>query len=131
MRFLLDANMPRSALHAIVQAGHEALHVRDIGLGDASDNEIDQFALTQSWVLVTRDTDFCDIRAYPPENSAGRLVLRVQDTSVATDIADLVRRFLLNPYLVAQLPGHLAILDNNRVRFRPALDVRSMQDGAQ
>ncbi len=121
MKFLLDANMPRSALHAFVDAGHEASHVRELGLGDASDGEIDQFALTRSLVLVTRDTDFCDIRAYPPANSPGRLVLRVPDTSVASDIATLVRRFLLDPNMAEQLPGHLAILDTTRVRFRPPL----------
>ncbi|MES1943064.1 hypothetical protein PC39_03037 [Salinisphaera sp. PC39] len=121
MKFLLDANMPRSALHALVDAGYEVSHVRDLGLGDAPDAEIDQFALTQSWVLVTRDTDFCDVRTYPPESSPGRLVLRLPDTTVASDIADLVRRFLLKPDLVEQLPGHLAILDNKRIRFRPAL----------
>jgi hypothetical protein len=37
VRFLLDANKPRSALEALRAYGHEAVHVRDIGLGDASD----------------------------------------------------------------------------------------------
>lgn len=121
MNFLLDANMPRSALSALANAGHDALHVRDIGLGDASDEEIDRFAQAKSRVLVTRDTDFCDIRNYPPETSPGRLILRVPDTSTASDIASVICRFLLKSDLVNQLPGHLAILDGNRARFRPAL----------
>ncbi|MBI2398473.1 MAG: DUF5615 family PIN-like protein [Xanthomonadales bacterium] len=29
MKFLLDANMPRSALVVLREAGHEANHVRD------------------------------------------------------------------------------------------------------
>ena len=58
MEFLLDANMPRSALRALTDAGHQAWHVRDIGLGDASDERIDRHALAQGWVLVTRDLDF-------------------------------------------------------------------------
>jgi hypothetical protein len=44
MRFLLDANMPRSALALLVQHGHEAEHVKDIGLGDAPDSEIQRGA---------------------------------------------------------------------------------------
>lgn len=64
-------------------------------MGDASDNKIDQLALAQSWVLVTQDVNFCDIHTSPLEDSAGRLVLRVPDTSPVKDIADLIRRFLL------------------------------------
>ena len=121
MDFLLDANMPRSALGALTDAGHQAWHVRDIGLGDATDERIDRHAQAQGWILVTRDLDFCDIRNYPPEHTSGRLVLRVDDTSTAEDIAQLLQRFLILPELVGQIPGHLIILDSNQVRFRPAL----------
>ena len=121
MDFLLDANMPRSALGALTDAGHQAWHIRDIGLGDATDERIDRHAQTQGWILVTRDLDFCDIRNYPPEHTSGRLVLRVDDTSTAEDIAQLLQRFLILPELVGQIPGHLVILDSNQVRFRPAL----------
>jgi predicted nuclease of predicted toxin-antitoxin system len=121
MDFLLDANMPRSALRTFIDAGHRVWHVRDIGLGDAPDERIDEYARAQSLILVTRDLDFADTRNYPPENSPGRLVLRIDDTSTATEIAQLLQRFLLMVELVSQIPAHLAILDTNRVRFRPAL----------
>lgn len=126
MNFLLDANMPRSALRALTDAGHQAWHVRDIGLGDATDQRIDQTAREQGWILVTRDLDFADTRRYPPESSPGRLVLRCEDTSTAADIVQLLQRLLLMPELVAELPGHLAILDRHRVRFRPAVDLHEL-----
>jgi len=37
MRFLLDADLPRSASDTVRQRGHEAIDVRDIGLRDAKD----------------------------------------------------------------------------------------------
>jgi len=37
MRFLLDANMPRAALLSVRKLGFQADHVRDIGLGDGTD----------------------------------------------------------------------------------------------
>ena len=40
MRFLVDANLPRSLADAARAAGDEATHVRDVGLGDASDDAI-------------------------------------------------------------------------------------------
>ena len=41
--------------------------------------------------------------------------------NTAEEIAQLLRRFLMLPELVGHIPGHLVILDSNRVRFRPAL----------
>jgi len=121
MRFLLDANMPRTALRVLTESGHLASHVRDLGLGDATDERIDQHAQAAGWILVTRVLDFRDTRRYPPEISAGRLVLRIAETSTAEEIAKRLRRFLAMPDLVARIPGHLVILEPDRARFRPAL----------
>jgi len=94
MRFLLDANMPRAALRVLVAAGHSPAHVRDLDMGAATDAVFDQYAQASGHILVTRDLDFADTRAYPPEPSAGRLVLRVPDNSRADEIAELLSRFL-------------------------------------
>jgi predicted nuclease of predicted toxin-antitoxin system len=40
MRFLIDANLPRSIIALISRLGHEPLFARDIGLADAPDREI-------------------------------------------------------------------------------------------
>lgn len=105
------------------EAGHEATHIRDIGLGNATDATVDQFAQDNRLVLITRDLDFCDTRIYPPETSAGRVVMRVPDTYIAKDIAELLSRFLTMTDLVNRIPGRLVVIDLNRVRFRPALEV--------
>lgn len=121
MRFLLDANMPRVALRVLAAAGHSAAHVRDLNMGAATDAVIDHYAQASRHILVTRDLDFADIRAYPPEPSVGRVVLRVPDNSRADEIADLLRRFLTASELIHQIRGHLVVLEQNRIRFRPAL----------
>lgn len=121
MRFLLDANMPRAALRVLVAAGHSAAHVRDLDMGAATDAVIDGYAQASGHILVTRDLDFADTRAYPPEPSAGRVVLRVPDNSRADQIADLLSRFLAASELIHQIPGHLVVLEQDRIRFRPAL----------
>jgi predicted nuclease of predicted toxin-antitoxin system len=122
MRFLLDANMPRSAVSVLERNGHDAVHVRDTVLKDAPDERIAAFTRTEQRVIVTRDLDFADVRRYAPEGSPGYLVLRVPDSWVASEIVELLERFLGMPGLVDQIPGHLAILDPRQVRFRPALD---------
>lgn len=123
MNFLLDANMPRAAAAVLAAHGHMAQLVRDVGLGTATDERIAEFARAHDAVLVTRDLDFADARRYAPNRHAGLLVLRLPDNATAAQIAEVLDRFLKSPQLVARLPGHLAIIDSVRARFRPPLDV--------
>lgn len=94
MKFLLDANMPHSTLVVFAEHGHTAEHVRDIGIGDAPDEEIAARACADAAVLVTRDLDFADVCSYPPEAAPGILVLRVADDWTARRITALVGEFL-------------------------------------
>jgi hypothetical protein len=66
MRFLIDANLPRSIIELIASLGHEGEFARDTGLAAAPDSEIAARAETTGAALLTRDLDFSDIRRYPP-----------------------------------------------------------------
>jgi len=119
MHFLLDANMPRSAIDAIRAAGHDCTHVRDTALANASDDQISTHAQQQCMTLISRDFDFADPRRYPPERFSGIVVLTVPDTASATLISQLVSSFLAQPECIAALPGRLAVVEFGRVRLRP------------
>jgi predicted nuclease of predicted toxin-antitoxin system len=121
MRFLVDANLPRSTLPVLQRHGHFAEHARDIGLGASPDPQIAQYVRANHCALVTRDLRFADIREYPPADHFGILVMRLPDVAVAEQIVTVLDRFLKQPDLVQQLPGRLAILEPGRVRFRPAI----------
>jgi predicted nuclease of predicted toxin-antitoxin system len=121
VKFLLDANMPRSALALLRQHGHEAEHVRDLGMGADTDASIDDFARRSGLIVVTRDLDFADVRQFPPESRPGLLVLRLADASTASDVVAVLARFLSDTTLVGQIPGHLVILQSDHARFRPPL----------
>ncbi|MFM9974921.1 MAG: DUF5615 family PIN-like protein [Beijerinckiaceae bacterium] len=58
MRFLVDAQLPRTICPLLAQSDHEALHVKDILPLDASDAEIWRMALANGQVIVTKDEDF-------------------------------------------------------------------------
>jgi predicted nuclease of predicted toxin-antitoxin system len=120
-RFLVDANLPGSAARVFQDHGYEAVHVRDFGLGDAPDSQIAALAQIDGFTLVTRDMDFADIRRYPPEKYAGLMVLRLPDDANAHEINDVLAKFCRNPSWVVGLPGRLAILEPDRLRFRPFL----------
>jgi predicted nuclease of predicted toxin-antitoxin system len=121
MRFLLDANMPRSAAGAVQRLGHEAVDVRDVGLGGADDAQIAAYAKEHKLALVTRDFDFSDIRNYPPADYAGIIVLELPDDAIAATVVKVLESLLSQPELLAHVPGRLAIVESWRVRFRPAL----------
>jgi hypothetical protein len=74
--------------------------------------------------LVTRDLDFADVRQYPPEHYEGIVVLRLSDDAVASEIAAAVRRFVSADDFLRELRGRLAIVEHDRVRFRPPLPDR-------
>ena len=119
MHFLLDANVPRSLREAIAASGHACTDVRDTPLAGAADAEIAALARDSTFVLVTRDFDFADVRAYPPEQYAGIVVLSTHETATAATIKSLFAAFLAQAETIAALPGRLAIVEFGRIRLRP------------
>lgn len=57
MRFLLVANMPRSAAGAVQRLGHEAFDVREVGLGGAEDKQIAAYAKEHGLALIIHGKD--------------------------------------------------------------------------
>lgn len=122
MRFLIDANLPRSAIGTLLARGHHVEFARDIGLAAAPDAQIAEHARQTGAAILTRDLDFADIRRYPPRQYGGIVVLRVPDHFTAGEIVTVLERFLTEPRFIDKLPGRIAIVDENRVRFRPPLE---------
>jgi predicted nuclease of predicted toxin-antitoxin system len=121
MRFFLDANMPRSAIDVLRAYGHEVEFARDVEMQAAPDEQIAERARTTRAVLCTRDLDFADVRRYPPDQYAGLVILRLSDDATAQEIVSVLERFLKEPAFLDPLPGRLAIVERDRVRFRPPL----------
>jgi hypothetical protein len=119
MDFLIDASLPRSTAAPVRQHGHQAVDVRDIGLGAAPDQDIAAHAQAHRFCLLTRDYDFADIRNYPPDQYAGIVVVELPATATPPVINQLIADFLQLPAVLSQLPGRLAIVEPGRVRLRP------------
>ena len=58
MRFIVDAQLPPALARWLAARGHEAEHVGDRKMADASDGEIWDLALADAAVIVTKDEDF-------------------------------------------------------------------------
>lgn len=58
MKFLIDNQLPPKLAQWITTQGYDVAHVQDIGLADAPDIEILEFAANNRYVLVSKDEDF-------------------------------------------------------------------------
>jgi len=118
MRFLIDADLPRSSSDIVRRHGHDPIDVRERGLRRAGDSKIAHYAQTERLCLITGDYDFADIRNYPPDQYAGLVVLRIPPTATAIYINQLLESFFEQEELLMRLPGKLAIVEPGRIRLR-------------
>jgi predicted nuclease of predicted toxin-antitoxin system len=58
MRFLVDNALSPEVARGLSDTGHDAIHVRDIGLAAAADSEIFDHAAADDRIVISADTDF-------------------------------------------------------------------------
>jgi predicted nuclease of predicted toxin-antitoxin system len=100
MKFIVDAQLPPALAAWLRAKGHEASALRDIGLRDASDEEIWRHVGDDGVVIVTKDEDFAKIAA---SDMAGPRILWVRT-------GNLVNRLLLVSFerTWPEIQAHLA-----------------------
>lgn len=117
MKLLLDANLSPEVGRRLKEAGHDAIHVADIGLLTASDPEILQAAVKEERILLTADSDFGALLALGSLASPSVLLLRSADHLRPSEQAELIAANL--PQLVEDLEkGAIVSLTRDRLRVR-------------
>lgn len=58
MKFLIDENLSPAVAKALVELGHDAVHVDELGAQGVPDDGIMALAAAQSRVIISADTDF-------------------------------------------------------------------------
>ena len=119
VKFLLDADMPRSSAEVIRLFGFDVEDVRDIGMGSAKDREIIEYALRNKRIVVTRDTDFGEVLRYPEH--PGAIILRLPYTFTAEEINRRLRSFLASVD-IDELRNAIIIVEVEKYRRRPLRD---------
>lgn len=116
MEFKVDENLPVEVADLLRQVGHDAVTVLEQHLGGSSDPDIASACQEERRVLITLDTDFADIRAYPPGQFPGLIVLRLHKQDKPHVLAVIDR---LVPLLSSEPLEHLLwILEETRLRIR-------------
>jgi predicted nuclease of predicted toxin-antitoxin system len=98
MRFFVDAQLPPALARWIAANGHDASHVSELKLADASDRAIWKHAGETGAVIISKDEDFARMSKLMP----GPAVVWV--TSGNTRKQELLRRMeLIFPQIVSAL----------------------------
>ncbi len=116
MRLKLDENIGRRGLDFLRARGHDVMTVWDQDLHGVTDAQLFEICASEGRVLVTLDRDFGQVLRFPPEKSAGVVLLDLGRRATAECIIDRIKDFLA----VAEtnsVAGALWIVEPGRVRI--------------
>jgi predicted nuclease of predicted toxin-antitoxin system len=117
MKFLIDNALSPALATLLQQAGHDAIHVRSIGLQHADDDAIFDRAAVERRVLVSADADFGTLLAMRSSRQPSVIQFRGEGSRKPDALA---RTLLANlPQLVDALEnGSIVTFEPARVRVR-------------
>ena len=118
MKFLLDANLSPTVVDGLREAGFRVVHVADLGLLNATDDQTFDRAVEDGLVVVTADSDFGKLLALRRATSPSVVHLRhvaelPPDEHLALLIANLptIEEDLERGVIASLSPSRLAVRD--------------------
>ena len=116
MRLKLDENIGRRGLEFLKASGHDVMTVWDQDLQGVSDQILLEVCAAEGRALVTLDRDFGEVLRFPPEKSAGIIILDIGPRTTVQGIIDRLRDFLA-VVEITLVAGALWIVEPGRVRI--------------
>lgn len=113
---MLDQGLPRSAALLLREGGIDTLHVGEIGLAAATDNEILQRGRQENCVVVTLDADFHALLAFSKAVSPSVIRIRIEGLT-GPMAANVIREAVLRSKEDLE-KGALVTVQPGRIRIR-------------
>lgn len=118
MKFLIDNNLSLLLAESLIAHGHDAVHLRDLGMQAATDEAVLARAATENRVLISADTDFGALLARSKAARPSVLLIRRLAGRRAAEQAVIIQA---NLDQVAEdlITGAIVVLGDEWVRIRP------------
>jgi hypothetical protein len=116
MKIKLDENIGQRGIELLTSSGHDVLTVRDQNLQGARDETLFRVCAGEDRVPITLDHDFGQVLRFPPEQSAGLVILEPGTRATPQALLDRLRDFLALAEMRSP-EGTLWIVEPGRVRI--------------
>jgi predicted nuclease of predicted toxin-antitoxin system len=115
MKFLADECCDAALVNALRAETHDVLYAAE-SLRGAPDDELLARALSEQRILLTEDKDFGELIYRLRQATYGVVLLRF---SIADRHLKIPRMHELPAQEIERIPGHMIVLEENKVRIRP------------
>jgi predicted nuclease of predicted toxin-antitoxin system len=116
MKLLLDQGLPRSAARLLREGGIDTLHVGEVGLAAATDNEILEKGRQESRVVVTLDADFHSLLTFSKAVFPSVIRIRIEGLT-GSRAANVIKEAVLRSKEDLE-SGALVTVQPGRIRIR-------------
>lgn len=117
MKLLIDNALSPRVAEGLLVGGYQAVHVGQLGMAQADDEQIFRWCLANDHVVVSADTDFGALLAQCSDTKPSVLLLR----RLSQHRPDVQIRILLAnlPALIEPLEtGSIVVIEEKRIRIR-------------
>ncbi|MDS3860833.1 DUF5615 family PIN-like protein [Thermosynechococcaceae cyanobacterium BACA0444] len=118
MKFLLDQDVYALTARFLVELGHDVVLVSQLGLSQASDEQILLTAQEQHRILITRDRDYGNL-VFVKGFGCGVLYLRALPSTINAAHTELEK--VIQTYSEQELAGAFIVIEPNGYRLRKPL----------
>lgn len=116
MRFLVDNALSRKLAEGLRQAGHDAVHLREIGRQAAPDTEVLARAIDEDRIIISTDMDFGDLIAARDLARPSVILFRRVERKTNARLALLLKNLVAISGDLTR--GSIVILESSRIRIR-------------
>jgi predicted nuclease of predicted toxin-antitoxin system len=116
MRFLIDQDVYRITIDELKEWGHDVVRAKELGMQQASDQDLLRKAREMDRLLITRDKDFGSLVFLEEKLLTGVILLRMVPVTVEEVHRELRRLF--HEHSEEELKHLFCVVEPNRHRIR-------------